>query len=809
MDDDSTSIESGGVTSADEWHDASAENSTYANTNSSISKENYHEKSSFEEVSIANKKKSNKKTMTECSLKFNGQTSINAELNVSPAPLCYEEQARKERENCDYSIKITLDMAKENAAPRKIRIYADGIYDLFHVGHARQLMQAKNLFKNVYLLAGVCNDNLTHSKKGKTVMNETERYESVRHCRYVDEIVTDAPWVLDDDFLTKNKIDFVAHDEVPYGAEGSDDIYQHIKARGMFAATQRTEGVSTSDIICRLVRDYDMYVRRNLARGYSAQDLNVGFIKKSQLELQTRIDTVKSKIRTYEEESKTFMERWEDRSKETRPQITLPSTPNKRNDIENKLTSRIEKSKSFPLNVPNNLYQILSSIKMEKRIHSKKTFTLPYRHYLFHFKWPLVGFAFVLSLLIFVQIKLTSIFIPYIIEEQHLEHFNKNIIYPIVLLNNDNNTHRLNMNYYFLKKDELKIMDDIYAIKKKQKVVLPSIKNRHKPNSYLILESTTVFGRPRFCSYTNEQIFGRACPYRNCKYTCDRTRDSDAHVLLMHKRDLNYKLLNSIKRNSEQIWLLWHDESNENSPEINRYKFNWTITYRISAEASIGAYGIIILKETPWSAQQFDSWIDEQFIKRHNQAVWFVSNCQPKKRLKKFRSLREFYSIAAFGKCISSNESFSLNAQVQSNSKCQRDSSCEQNYLKNSKFYLAFESQSCTDYITEKFWRTLALGAIPIVSGPERENFIRVAPLHSFIHVDDYTSDEELAQTLNLIATNRSIYEKYHHWRRYYDVHHEAKDLDPFRFCELCYRLNTNTQRIWYENINDWFLDKC
>ena len=84
----------------------------------------------------------------------------------------------------------------------------------------------------------------------------------------------------------------------------------------MFAATQRTEGVSTSDIICRLVRDYDMYVRRNLARGYSAQDLNVGFIKKNQLELQTRLDTVKSKFRSYEEESKTFMERWEDRSKE-------------------------------------------------------------------------------------------------------------------------------------------------------------------------------------------------------------------------------------------------------------------------------------------------------------------------------------------------------------------------------------------------------------------------------------------------------------------------------------------------------------
>jgi len=296
-----------GVSGVDEWHDASAENSpptpnvmTQDNPISTESKNSTMTSGTNE-----------KRTM-----QFSGNTDINVDLNLGPAPLSYEQKAIDERENCDYSIKITMDMAKNGTAPRKIRIYADGIYDLFHAGHARQLMQAKNIFKNVYLLVGVCNDDLTHSKKGKTVMDEAERYESVRHCRYVDEVVTDAPWVLDDEFLTQNKIDFVAHDEIPYGAEGSDDIYQHIKARGMFVATQRTEGVSTSDIICRLVRDYDMYVRRNLARGYSAQDLNVGFLKKNQLEFQSKIDTVKSKFRTYEEESKTFMERWEDRSKE-------------------------------------------------------------------------------------------------------------------------------------------------------------------------------------------------------------------------------------------------------------------------------------------------------------------------------------------------------------------------------------------------------------------------------------------------------------------------------------------------------------
>jgi glycerol-3-phosphate cytidylyltransferase-like family protein len=60
-------------------------------------------------------------------------------------------------------------------------------------------------------------------------MNEFERCEILSHCKWVDEVMCPCPWVLTVDFLRKNNLHYVAHDEAPYGGEGQGDIYSEVK----------------------------------------------------------------------------------------------------------------------------------------------------------------------------------------------------------------------------------------------------------------------------------------------------------------------------------------------------------------------------------------------------------------------------------------------------------------------------------------------------------------------------------------------------------------------------------------------------
>ncbi|CAN1327820.1 Choline-phosphate cytidylyltransferase 1 [Linum perenne] len=161
--------------------------------------------------------------------------------------------------------------SQDPVADRPVRVYADGIYDLFHYGHARSLEQAKKSFPNTYLLVGCCNDELTHKFKGKTVMTDQERYESLRHCSYAD------------------------------ASGAANDVYDFVKKAGKFKETQRSEGISTSDVIMRIVKDYNEYVTRNLARGYTRKDLGVSYVKEKRLRVNMGLKRLRENVKKHRE----------------------------------------------------------------------------------------------------------------------------------------------------------------------------------------------------------------------------------------------------------------------------------------------------------------------------------------------------------------------------------------------------------------------------------------------------------------------------------------------------------------------------
>ena len=69
-------------------------------------------------------------------------------------------------------------------------------------------------------------------------------------------MLEDAPWIIDQDLIDRMEIDFVAHDDLPYAGQGMEDVYSFVKKQGRFLPTRRTEGVSTSELLGRIVDTY-------------------------------------------------------------------------------------------------------------------------------------------------------------------------------------------------------------------------------------------------------------------------------------------------------------------------------------------------------------------------------------------------------------------------------------------------------------------------------------------------------------------------------------------------------------------------
>jgi len=129
-----------------------------------------------------------------------------------------------------------------------VRIYVDGLFDGLNVAQSLQLRQAKLSFPQTHLIVGVFSDTERGQHNLLPLRPHVERCEIVRHCRWVDEVVPDAPWALDEEYLNRLKIDYVAVEEGSTVDPTWDKTrlkgYDILKGAGKVISTRKTLGLT-------------------------------------------------------------------------------------------------------------------------------------------------------------------------------------------------------------------------------------------------------------------------------------------------------------------------------------------------------------------------------------------------------------------------------------------------------------------------------------------------------------------------------------------------------------------------------------
>lgn len=121
----------------------------------------------------------------------------------------------KERQHLPTTVRVTqfASPIREPKQGDKI-VYIDGGFDLFHVGHIEILKEAKKL--GDYLIVGLHDDAVIEKHKGEgfPIMNLHERVLSVLSCKYVDDVVIGAPYVVTQELIDTLQVDIVVHGSV-------------------------------------------------------------------------------------------------------------------------------------------------------------------------------------------------------------------------------------------------------------------------------------------------------------------------------------------------------------------------------------------------------------------------------------------------------------------------------------------------------------------------------------------------------------------------------------------------------------------
>ena len=221
-----------------------------------------------------------------------------------------------------------------------------------------------------------------------------------------------------------------------------------------------------------------------------------------------------------------------------------------------------------------------------------------------------------------------------------------------------------------------------------------------------------------------------------------------------------------VPRQTDRIWALLHEESPRNNwiltQEDGLRLFNFTSTFSRFSNLPLTTLSL----ENPKDLTNFKtvSVGDKNEFRRKGFApvAYLQSNCNPPSDRESYiAELMKFIDVDSYGQCLHNKDLPSdLTDPIQG-----MDAERTYNILSKYKFLLTFENAICEDYITEKLWRPLHVGSVPVIRGsPSVRDWL--PNNKSGIIVEEFASPKELADFLLSLDKDDKEYEEYLKWKK-------------------------------------------
>lgn len=234
----------------------------------------------------------------------------------------------------------------------------------------------------------------------------------------------------------------------------------------------------------------------------------------------------------------------------------------------------------------------------------------------------------------------------------------------------------------------------------------------------------------------------------------------DVEAYLFYGSQINIKKLPL--RKAYHIWGLYHEESPRNLEELMHEPmlmlFNFSATFSRHSDVPFPLQYLDSIEDITSRKYFVPTSVKNKYLNEISPIMYLQSDCETSTERDIYvKELMKFIKVDSYGICLNNKE---LPKKFTEDYLNNLNEDGFLHFVARYKFVIAIENGICEDYITEKLWRPIKVGSVPIYFGsPTIKDWLPNDK--SVILLEDFPTPKVLSDHINKLLNNDTMYEEY------------------------------------------------